>query len=111
MGVAQLSRVPVAVPVSVLNVVGIETSMDPVGGVVKQTVNGAAPKQTRASGGGVSGLASGGSWPTHWPAPPRSPKRRPDGHMLSGKLQKPLASQVPPGPHEGSPLQLNDSWR
>ena len=42
-GVAQLSWVPVPVPVPVSNVVGIPTSIVPVGGVAKQTENGAAP--------------------------------------------------------------------
>jgi hypothetical protein len=41
--VAQVSEVPVPVPVLVSNVVAIATSIVPVGAIAKQTVNGAAP--------------------------------------------------------------------
>ena len=42
-GVTQVSWVPVTVPVPVSNVVAMFTSIVPVGGVAKQTVNGAVP--------------------------------------------------------------------
>jgi hypothetical protein len=42
-GVAHVSWVPVTVPFTVSNVVGVETARFPVGAVAKQTVYGALP--------------------------------------------------------------------